>query len=55
MEYRSMEELLEHALSKSSNTHSDKMFRISIHFLAMVVTIGVLKVKSFSRYGTIPY
>lgn len=32
MENRPMEKLLEHALSKSSNTHSDKMIRISIHF-----------------------
>lgn len=50
-----MEKLLEHAFSKSSNTHSDKMIRISNHFWAMVVTIGVLKVESFSRHGTIPY
>lgn len=55
MENRPMKKLIEHALSKSSNTHSNKMIRISIHFWAMVVTIGVLKVKSFSRHGTIPY
>lgn len=47
-------EKLEHALSKPSNKHS-KMIRISIDFLAMIVTIGVLKVKSFSRHGTIPF
>lgn len=54
MENIPMEKLLEHALSKPSNTHS-KMIRISIDFLAMIVTIGVLKVKSFSRHGTIPF